>query len=137
MGPVKVVLAVAVLATLGCFWREFDARLAMHTELLRDQARKGVDVAVAGRFTAEGLTELLYPLGRGRAFAATARRRLGDGAPPRELLEFEQLLAAYTRLCDAIDQARRTYAGSVPAAVLASPLARVERRAAALLARGR
>lgn len=127
---------VVALATVGCFWREFDARLAMHTELLRDQARKGVDVAVAGRFTAEGLTELLYPLGRARAFAAAARRRLGDGPPPPALLEFEQLLAAYTRLCDAIDRARRAHAGPVPAAALASPLARVERRAGSLLARG-
>jgi hypothetical protein len=134
---VKVVVIAAMLGTLGCFWRDFDARLIMHAELLRDQARKGVDVAVAGRFTAGGLTELLYPLGRARAFAAQVRRRVGDGPAPPVLADFERLLEAYTRLCDAIDRARRVHGGAVPASVLARPLGHVERRAAVVLARER
>lgn len=133
-GLVKVVAIVGALAIAGCFWRDFDARLAMHAGLLRDEARKGVDVAEAGALTAEDLTELLYPLGRARAYAAAARRHLDDRPAPPVLGDFEQLLAAYARLCDAIDRARRAHPGRVPPRVLASPLRRVERRAAAVLA---
>jgi hypothetical protein len=134
---VKVVAVVGALAAAGCFWRDFDARLAMHAELLRDEGRKGVAVAVAGALTAEDLTELLYPLGRARAYAAVAHRHLGARPTPPVLGDFEQLLAAYARLCDAIDRARRAHPGRVPPRLLASPLRRVERRAAAVLAETR
>jgi hypothetical protein len=125
---------MAVLAA-GCFWRHFDARVAVNAELLRDEARKGVDLAVAGRVSAEELAELLYPLARARALAADARRRLGSRPAPPALRGLEKLLAAYAKLCNAIDRERRAHAGPVPRPVLARPLGRVARSAARLLGR--
>jgi len=135
---VKVFVVLALAAT-ACFWRDFDGRVAMHTDLLVAIGRKGVDLAVAGRLTAADLAELLYPLSRGRAFAEKARRRLGDEPPPPGLVPFEALLGDYATLCDLVDRERRTHGGPVPLDVLEGQLAAMEARAAtvhATLARG-
>jgi len=44
-------------------------------------ARKAADLVAAGRFTAESLPELTYPLERAEAFARQARERAGGDAP--------------------------------------------------------
>lgn len=130
--------AAVVLGLLsGCFWHSYGRQAATHTDVLVGIARKGVDLAASGRFTAESMPELTYPLERAEAFARAAARAT---TPPPSLAAFETLVARYRELVDAIDRARRDR--SVPPGEhLAQPLAAVEEAAqtvrAALHAEGR
>jgi hypothetical protein len=101
----------------------------MHTRLVEAMARKGVDLVVADRFTAEALGEMLYPLARAQAFAEEARRLLDGEDGPAPLGAFEALLVDYAALCDLVDRQRREGAGVRAAAVLRPALERVERSA--------
>ncbi len=119
------VLIVAGALVAGCFWREYGPLMATHVDVLVGIARKGVDLVASGRFTAESLPELTYPLERAQAFAARARDRAG-GAPPPSLDAFDALIVRYRTLVEAIDRERRDATGGDARAALAAPLAAVE-----------
>jgi hypothetical protein len=124
-------LACAVVAG-GCFWRSYPHRMRTHTELLVSFARKGRDLVATGRFTAESLPELTYPLERATAFAGDARGR--TSTPPASLDAFDALLARYRTFVELLDDARRTKRGAAGADELAKPLADVESAAEAVTA---
>ena len=124
------VKAALLLLLAGCFWRTYGSLAATHTDLLVAMARKGTDLVASGRFGAENMPELTYPLERADAFAHTARARAGD-PPPASLLAFEELLIRYRMFVDALDQTRRAAKGDEARAALAAPLAAVEASAAA------
>jgi hypothetical protein len=123
------VKAAAFLLLAGCFWRSYGALATTHVDLLVAMAHKGSDLVASGRFGAENMPELTYPLERADAFAHTARSRAGS-APPASLPAFEDLLARYRSFVDALDRTRRTDRGEDARAALAAPLAAVEASAA-------
>lgn len=127
-GAVKAIRLLLVLVACGalasgCFWRSYPRRARTHAEVLVGVARKATDLVATGRFTAETLPELTYPLERATAFATEARGR-APSPPPASLAAFDTLLARYRTFVDAADEARRRRAGAAEA--LASPLAQVE-----------
>jgi hypothetical protein len=128
----KRTLAVllAGVAVAGCFWRDYPARLRTHAEVLVGIARKADDLVASGRFTAESLPELTYPLERATAFAAEARRK--TAAPPRSLDAFDELLERYRAFVDLVDQTRRRRGDAEARAALVEPLRAVETAAAAV-----
>jgi hypothetical protein len=112
IGGVKAKYAfVAALACLvvagGCWSRRYPERLRTHTELLVSFTHKGRDLVTTGRFTAESLPELTYPLERAAAFAAEARHRLAR--PPASLAAFDTLVARYRAFVQLVDDARRDH----------------------------
>ena len=113
----------------GCFWRSYGSLATTHTDLLVAMAHKGSDLVASGRFGAENMPELTYPLERADAFAHSARARSGD-TPPASLVAFEGLLARYRTFVDVLDQTRRADRGEAARAALAPPLAAVEAAAA-------
>ena len=127
-----IVLVVCAVAASGCWWRSYPARMRTHTELLVAFARKGRDLVATGRFTAESLPELTYPLERANAFGAEAARRASP--PPASLVAFQTLLARYRTFVELLDDARRTKRGAAGAEDLAQPLADVEAAAAEVTA---
>jgi len=127
-----IALLVCAVSAGGCWWRSYPARMRTHTELLVAFARKGRDLVATGRFTAESLPELTYPLERANAFAADATRRVSP--PPASLVAFETLLARYRTFVELLDDTRRTKRGAAGAAELAQPLADVEAAAAEVTA---
>jgi hypothetical protein len=100
--------------------------MATHADVLVGIARKGADLVASGRFTAESMPELTYPLERAQAFAATARAR---GVPPGPLDAFEALLVRYRTFIDTLDRVRRETPPGEARAALAEPLAAVEQAA--------
>jgi len=76
------VKATLLLLLAGCFWRSYPSLATTHAELLVAMARKGSDLVSSGRFGAENMPELTYPLERADAFAHTARARAGSAPPP-------------------------------------------------------
>jgi hypothetical protein len=116
------VIFLCLAVASGCFWRTYPQRLRTHSDLLVAFARKGRDLVATGRFTAENLPELTYPLERAAAFAADVRRR--TEAPPASLLAFERLLERYRAFVERVDRERHERAGpadvsSLDAAVVA------------------
>jgi len=109
----------------GCFWRTYGRLAATHAELLVFTARKGTDLVASGRFTAESMPELTYPLERAEAFARAARAR-SAGAAPASLDALDALCARYRAFVDALDRVRRERSGEAARAALAGPLAAVE-----------
>jgi hypothetical protein len=128
---VKAIACLAGALVAGCFWSSYAPRARTHAEVMVGIARKAVDLVAAGRFTAESLPELTYPLERAGAFARRARERAG-GAEPASLAAFEALVGEYRAFVDALDRLRRERRGADAAAALAEPLRAVEDRAAAL-----
>lgn len=128
---VKAIVCVVVLALAGCFWRSYGPRLRTHAEVMVSIARKGVDLVSTGRFTAESMPELTYPLERADAFARQARARAGAD-PPASLAAFETLIGRYRAFVDALDRTRRERRGADAAAALAPHLQAVEEAAAAV-----
>ncbi len=129
-----IVVCCALVAS-GCFWHRYSGRVGVHTEVLVAVARKVRDLVATGRFTAETLPELTYPLERAQAFASDAERHLADGqAKPPSLVAFEELVAAYRRYVESVDEARRRPPDGDPAAGLAAPLAAVETAAKSVTA---
>ena len=124
---VKVALLLAVhLSLLGaCFWRSYGKAAATHADLLVAMARKGTDLVVSGRLTAESMPELTYPLERADAFARVAAARSADH-PPASLRALDDLRARYQVFLDALDRVRREKSGDAARAALAEPLAAVE-----------
>ena len=128
---VKAIACVAVVALAGCFWRSYAPRVRTHTEVMVGIARKAADLVAAGRFTAESLPELTYPLERAEAFARQARERAGGDAPA-SLAAFEALTARYRTFVDLVDRVRREHRGADAAAALAEPLRALEEQAEAV-----
>jgi hypothetical protein len=128
---VKAIACLLGAALAGCFWRSYAPRLRTHAEVMVAIARKAVDLVASGRFTAESLPELTYPLERAEAFGREARRRAGAGAPA-SLAAFEALIARYRVFVDALDRTRRERRGAEAAVALAAPLRAVEDAAAAV-----
>jgi len=124
-----VALLTCVAVASGCFWRSYPKLMRTHVEVLVGIARKASDLVATGRFAAENLPELTYPLERATAFAADVRAR--TSAPPPSLDAFETLLARYRALITEADQGRLRArpTGDVP---LASQLADVESAARAV-----
>lgn len=126
LGPsrrrVKVGMLVwCLLATAsGCGRGVPSAKLvATHVDVLTAIARKGVDLVAAGRFSAESMPELTYPLERAQALAARAHA----AAPsPSWLPDFDAVLARYRELLDAIDRIRREARGDAAREALQPPL---------------
>jgi hypothetical protein len=129
---VLIALLVCTVTGSGCWWRSYPARMRTHTELLVAFARKGRDLVATGRFTAESLPELTYPLERANAFGADAKGRASP--PPASLVAFETLLARYRTFVELLDDTRRTKRGAAGAADLTKPLADVEAAAAEVTA---
>jgi len=102
-----------------------------HAEVMVAIARKGADLVRAGRFTAESMPELTYPLERAEAFARAAHGRAG-GEPPESLRAFDTLVARYRAFVDALDRSRREQGTERAEAALAEPLRAVEDAAAAV-----
>ncbi len=133
-----LILVVVAAVAGGCFWRSYPDRLRTHVELLVAFARKGRDLVATGRFTAENLPELTYPLERAAAFAADARRR--TDAPPPSLAAFDRLIERYRAFVALVDRERHGDAGPAAAASLDASVAAIEGAAAdvtAALARER
>jgi len=128
---VKATLLLAVLT--GCFWRSYGRVAATHVDVLVGMARKGVDLVANGRFTAESMPELTYPLERASAFAEDAHARAGDAAP-ESLAAFDLLLARYRTLLDTLDRVRRTSTPDGAREALEAPLAAVEEAGTAMRA---
>jgi hypothetical protein len=128
---VKAIACVVCVASIGCFWRSYAPRMRTHAEVMLSIAHKAVDLVATGRFTAESMPELTYPLERADAFARQARERAGDDAPP-SLAQFEALIARYRAFVDTVDRTRREQRGDAAAAALAGPLRAVEDAAAAV-----
>jgi hypothetical protein len=93
-------------AATGCFWHRYPRLVVTHAELLADMAQKGRDLVVLGRFTAETLPELTYPLERARAFEQDALRRAGSPAPA-SLAPFSRLVRSYQGFVQTLDDLRR------------------------------
>src|SRR5262245_3493237 len=126
---VKAITCLACVVLAGCFWRSYAARMRTHADVMVSIARKGVDLVATGRFTAESMPELTYPLERAQHFAGDARRRAGTDVPP-SLVAFDALIARYRGFVDALDRTRREQRGADAAAALAEPLRSVEDAAA-------
>ena len=118
------VALVCLAVASGCFWRTYPDQLRTHTDLLVAFARKARDLVATGRFTAESLPELTYPLERATAYAAEGRRRAST--PPASLIAFETLVARYRAFVDLVDETRRSRRGADAADALAEPLAALE-----------
>jgi hypothetical protein len=131
-------MALALLG--GCFWRSYGRLATTHVEVLVGIARKGADLVAGGRFTAESMPELTYPLERAQAFSRAAAARSG-AARPASLEAFEILLVRYREFLDALDRVRREQGGEAARRALAPPLAAIEAAGegvrAALRAEGR
>ena len=123
-GRVKAALVLLVALT-ACFWHSYGRAAATHADLLVSMARKGRDLVVSGRFSAESMPELTYPLERAEAFSHTALLRSGSDVPA-SVAAFQDLLAAYRGFVDALDRLRRTDSGPAAESALAEPLRRVE-----------
>lgn len=133
LGPgwtrVKAIACVAAAMMAGCAWNGSAARLRTHAEVMVAIARKAVDLVGAGRFTAESMPELTYPLERATALARQLRARRSPDVPP-SLVAFDGLVERYRMLIDAVDRTRRERRGTDAIAVLAVPLRQVEEAAA-------
>ena len=91
---------------VGCFAHRYPRLVVTHAELLADMAEKGRDLVVAGRFTAESLPELTYPLERATVYEAEARQRFG-ATVPASLEAFTSLVAEYQIFVRTLDDLRR------------------------------
>ena len=95
-------LVLVVLVT-GCVWRGYDRVLNIHLDVLSGMAEKMVSIAEVGRRpTSNDMTEMLYPLERGRLFLHQYGRRSGE----ESYRQFADLLDRYGALAAAIDDAR-------------------------------
>ena len=135
VGPRRTSVKASLVLTLlaGCFWHSYGRLAATHVDVLLGMARKGVDLVANGRFTAESMPELTYPLERARAFAESAHAR-ASGTPPESLTAFDALLGRYQVLIDAVDRARRTERPEAARHALEPQLAAVEAAGAAVRA---
>jgi len=134
VGPAGVrvkAIACLALAMLGaCFWHSYAPRMRTYADVMVSIAHKGADLVRTGRFTAESVPELTYPLERAEAFAREVRDHAG-AEPPASLLAFETLIARYRSFVDALDRSRRADAADA-AASLAVPLQAVDDAASAV-----
>ena len=123
---VKVLAGVVLCVAMAnaCFWSRYPEQVRTHAELLVAMARKGRDLIVGGRFTAESLPELMYPLERARAYAANVRAWRSPA--PRSLDAFDALVERYRVYVDVVDRLRREPRGPEAPPALVAALADVE-----------
>lgn len=96
----KLVLSVLLA---GCLWRGYDRVLTIHLDVLSGMADKMVGIAEVGRRpSSNDITEMLYPLERGRLFLRQYETRQQE----ESYRQFAQLLERYAALAAAIDDAR-------------------------------
>jgi hypothetical protein len=125
-------IACLALAMLGaCFWHSYAPRMRTYADVMVSIAHKGADLVRTGRFTAESMPELTYPLERAEAFAREVRGHAG-AEPPASLLAFETLIARYRSFVDALDRSRREQLPEDMAVTLAEPLKAVDDAASAV-----
>lgn len=87
----------------GCLWRGYDRVLTIHLDVLSGMADKMVAIADAGRRpSSNDITEMLYPLERGRLFL----RQFASRQDEESYRQFARLLDHYAALAAAIDDAR-------------------------------
>ncbi len=95
-------LLLAVLLG-GCVWRGYDRVLTIHLDVLSSMVEKMVAIAEVGRRpSSNDITEMLYPLERGRLFLRQYQKRQQEESYRR----FAQLLDQYAAMAAAIDDAR-------------------------------
>src|SRR5262249_35758028 len=135
LGPrevrVKAIACLAMTMLGACFWRSYAPRMRTYSEVMVSIAHKGADLVRTGRFTAESLPELTYPLERAEAFARDVRGPGRADASPL-LLAHERLIARYRSFVAALDRSRRERPPGDAAATLAEPLRAVDDAAAAV-----
>jgi dihydrofolate reductase len=102
---VKAATLVVLLAG-GCGWRDTTRMTATHAAVLTSIARKGYELVVAGRLTAETMPELTYPLERAQAFVASRTPRAA-GHDREALAALAALVERYRRFVDVLDRVRR------------------------------
>jgi hypothetical protein len=102
------VKAATLLVLVGgaCGWRDTTRMTATHAEVLTSVARKGYELVVAGRLTAETMPELTYPLERSQAFVA-ARTPGAAGRERDAVAALAALVERYRRFVDVLDRVRR------------------------------
>ncbi len=92
-----------LLAVSSCLWSSYEEILRVHVEVLSSMVDKALAKAESGRRpTPNDITELHYPLERGRQFAHQYRQQ----AERPSYRSFEKLLDGYERLARQIDVAR-------------------------------
>jgi hypothetical protein len=125
---VKVALLSVCALVASCAGRAEQRQAETHVDLLVAMAHKGADLVANGRFTAESMPELTYPLERAQLYAEAARRH--GRLAPAALDTFAQLLERYRDFVDTLDRVRREQRGQAAATALAEPLTRVDDAAA-------
>jgi hypothetical protein len=130
-GRVKTIACLALALLGACFWHSYAPRMRIYGEVMVSIAHKGADLVRTGRFTAESVPELTYPLERAEAFAHEVHAHAG-AEPPASLLAFETLIARYRSFIDTLDRSRREQSPEDAAARLAEPLKAVDDAAAAV-----
>lgn len=96
-------LVLACLLLSACVWKSYGQIMRVHVDVLAGLADKIVVKSEAGgRPTPNDLTELIYPLQRGRQFATQYQSR----ADHESYRRFVALLDGYQQFVDAIDAAR-------------------------------
>jgi hypothetical protein len=95
---------IAFLVLLSaCLWRGYARVMTIHTDVLAGMIDKMVSIAEAGRRPSPNdMTEMLYPLERGRVFLRQYENRSSDESYRR----FAELLDAYAAIAATIDDAR-------------------------------
>lgn len=92
-----------LLLSAGCLWRGYDRVLTIHLDVLSGMVDKMVAIADAGRRpSSNDITEMLYPLERGRLFLHQFENR----AQEESYRQFAAFLDRYAALAAAIDDAR-------------------------------
>lgn len=92
-----------LLLTAGCLWRGYDRVLTIHLDVLSGMVDKMVAIAEAGRRpSSNDITEMLYPLERGRLFL----RQFENREQEESYRQFAAFLDRYAALAAAIDDAR-------------------------------
>lgn len=87
----------------GCVWRGYERVLTIHLDVLSGMVDKMVSIAEVGRRpTSNDITEMLYPLERGRLFLRQYEKR----GQEESYRQFAQFLDRYAALAAAIDDAR-------------------------------
>lgn len=96
-------MLVGMVYLSSCLWSSYEDVMRVHIEVLSAMVQKAEARAEAGRRpTPNDITELLYPLERGRQFARQYEKQAGR----QSYRSFEFILDQYEQLAREIDVAR-------------------------------